>query len=54
MARDISALGQLCRSQRRPLRGDHLSFMDHERAATFWVIAAVGGGVLLSNLLKLV
>jgi undecaprenyl-diphosphatase len=29
-------------------------FMDHERAAAFWVIAAVGGGVLLSNLLKLV
>ena len=29
-------------------------FMGHERAAAFWVIAAVGGGVLLSNLLKLV
>ena len=54
MARDISALGQLCRSQRRLLRGGHLSLHGPERAAAFWVIAAVGGGVLLSNLLKLV
>jgi hypothetical protein len=28
-------------------------FMARQRATAFWVLAAVGGGVLLSNVLKL-
>jgi undecaprenyl-diphosphatase len=54
MARDISALGSYAVLGVVFCAVVIYLFMGHERAAAFWVIAAVGGGVLLSNLLKLV
>jgi len=54
MARDISALGSYAVLSVVFCAVVIYLFMGHERAAAFWVIAAVGGGVLLSNLLKLI
>jgi len=54
MARDISALGSYAVLSVVFCAVVIYLFMGHQRAAAFWVIAAVGGGVLLSNLLKLV
>jgi undecaprenyl-diphosphatase len=53
MARDITALGSY--AVLSIIFGAVVTylFMARQRAAAFWVVAAVGGGVLLSNMLKL-
>ena len=53
MARDITALGSYAVLSVIFCAVVIYLFMAHQRAAAFWVLAAVGGGVLLSNLLKL-
>jgi undecaprenyl-diphosphatase len=54
MARDITALGSYAVLSIVFCAVVIYLFMAHRRAAAFWVLAAVGGGVLLSNVLKLV
>jgi undecaprenyl-diphosphatase len=53
MARDITALGSYAVLSIVFCAVFIYLIMAHQRAAAFWVLAAVGGGVLLSNLLKL-
>jgi undecaprenyl-diphosphatase len=53
MARDITALGSYVVLGLVSCAVVIYLFMAHQRAAAFWVLAAVGGGVMLSNLLKL-
>ena len=54
MARDISALGSYAVLSVVCCAVVIYLLMGHQHAAAVWVIATVGGGVLLSNLLKLV
>lgn len=53
MARDITALGSYAVLSIIFCAVVTYLFMARQRAAAFWVSAAVGGGVLLSNVLKL-
>lgn len=53
MARDITALGSYAVLSVIFCAVVTYLFMTRQRAAAFWVLAAVGGGVLLSNVLKL-
>jgi undecaprenyl-diphosphatase len=53
MARDITALGSYAVLSVVSCAVVVYLLMAHQRTAAFWVLAAVGGGVLLSNLLKL-
>jgi undecaprenyl-diphosphatase len=53
MARDITALGSYAVLSIIFCAVVTYLFMARQRAAAFWVLAAVGGGVLLSNVLKL-
>jgi len=53
MARDITALGSYAVLSIILCAVVAYLFMARQRAAAFWVLAAVGGGVLLSNVLKL-
>jgi len=53
MARDITALGSYAVLSIIFCAVVTYLFMARQRAAAFWVLAAVGGGVLLSNMLKL-
>jgi undecaprenyl-diphosphatase len=53
MARDITALGSYVVLSIVSCAVVIYLFMARQRAAAFWVLAAVGGGVLLSNLMKL-
>jgi undecaprenyl-diphosphatase len=54
MARDITALGSYAVLSIIFSAVVIYLFMARQRGAAFWVLAAVGGGVVLSNLLKLV
>jgi undecaprenyl-diphosphatase len=54
MARDITALGSYAVLSIIICAVVIYLFMARQRAAAFWVLAAVGGGVLLSNVLKLI
>jgi undecaprenyl-diphosphatase len=53
MARDVTALGSYVVLSVVSCAVVVYLFMAHQRTAAFWVLGAVGGGVLLSNLLKL-
>jgi undecaprenyl-diphosphatase len=53
MARDITALGSYAVLSVVLCAVVIYLFMAHQRAAASWILAAVGSGVLLSNLLKL-
>jgi undecaprenyl-diphosphatase len=52
MARDVTALGSYAVLSIVSCAVVVYLFMAHQRTAAFWVLAAVAGGVLLSNLLK--
>ncbi len=54
MARDITALGSYAVLSIITSAVLVYLVMSHQRAAAFWILAAVGGGMLLSNALKLV
>jgi undecaprenyl-diphosphatase len=54
MARDITALGSIAVLSIVVFAAVIYLLMAHQRAAAFWILAAVCGGVILSNLLKLV
>jgi undecaprenyl-diphosphatase len=54
MARDITALGSYAVLSVVVCAVTIYLFMAGQRAAAFWILAAVVGGVLLSNVLKLV
>ena len=52
LARDVTALGSYAILSVVSCAVVIYLFMAHQRTAAFWVLAAIGGGVLLSNLLK--
>jgi undecaprenyl-diphosphatase len=52
MARDVTALGSYAILSVVSCAVIIYLFMARQRTAAFWVLAAVGGGVVLSNLLK--
>jgi undecaprenyl-diphosphatase len=54
MARDITALGSFAVLSIVVFAVVIYLLMAHQRVAAFWILAAVGGGVILSSLLKLV
>ena len=54
MARDITALGSFAVLSIVVFAVVIYLLMAHQRAAAFWILAAVCGGVILNNLLKLV
>src|SRR4029077_14481647 len=54
MARDITALGSYAVLSIVVFAVVFYLLMAHQRAAAFWILAAVCGGVILNNLRKLV
>jgi len=54
MARDVTALGSYAVLSIVVSAVIIYLLLAHQRAAAFWILTAVGGGVLLSNVLKLV